>query len=62
MLSCFRLMTQDYWENLYQLVTQGKKKELYELLLYFNLGTISSWSLSFSIFCGYYIFWFILFG
>jgi hypothetical protein len=22
MLSCFRLMTQDYWENLYQLVSK----------------------------------------
>ena len=24
MLSCFRLMTQDYWENLYQLVNDEK--------------------------------------
>jgi hypothetical protein len=26
MLSCFRLMAQDYWENLYQLVKEHKMK------------------------------------
>ncbi|CAF5072245.1 unnamed protein product [Rotaria sp. Silwood1] len=26
MLACFRLMTQDYWENLYQIVFIKKKK------------------------------------
>lgn len=62
MLDCFRLMTQDYWENLYLLVKEKQLNFMYVHHAIFFLGTIISWSISFFIFCSRHLFWFILFG
>ncbi|CAF3279088.1 unnamed protein product [Rotaria socialis] len=40
MLACFRLMTQDYWENLYQLVRR-KKTDTFDFAHYFHLAIVS---------------------
>ncbi|CAF4992884.1 unnamed protein product, partial [Rotaria socialis] len=61
MLACFRLMTQDYWENLYQLVRR-KKTDTFDFAHYFHLGIIRSGPFSFSIFCCCHILWVILSG
>lgn len=59
-LSAFRLMTQDYWENLYQLVTQRSPLEL-NLPLTF-VGFAIGWSLAHVIFYRYYLLGLVLFG
>lgn len=59
MLACFRLMTQDYWENLYLLVRENIS---YGRNNSFDLDLIIGGSLSFSLFCHCDLFWFILSG